>query len=157
MSTAHQVLATAGIVGCGIVSGVFFAFSGFVMTALGRLPTPQGIAAMQAINVTAVTPPLMAALFGTAVVCLAIAVDAALSWGTPAAGLRLFAALLYLIGVVGVTMAMNVPRNNTLAALDPVSGQAAGYWGTYLREWTRWNSVRTAAAGIAAVALISSR
>lgn len=76
---SNYLLAATGIVGCGVVSGVFFAFSGFVMPALGRLPTPQAVAAMQAINVTAVTPPLMTALFGTAVVCVAIAVEAVLT------------------------------------------------------------------------------
>ena len=155
MST--NLLLSAGIVGCGVVSGVFFAFSGFVMPALGRVPAPQGVAAMQAINVTAVTPPLMTALFGTAAVCLAIAVQSALSWGSPGATLRLFAALLYLIGVVGVTMVFNVPRNNTLAALDAPSTQAATYWATYLREWTAWNSVRTVASGVAAFALLAGR
>ena len=116
--TTHLVV-SAGIVGCGVVSGVFFAFSGFVMPALGRLPASQGIAAMQAINVTAVTPPLMIALFGTAAVCLAIIVEAALTWGTPGAALRILAALLYLLGVVGVTMVCNVPRNNALDGLAP--------------------------------------
>jgi uncharacterized membrane protein len=41
-----------------VVAGVFFAFSAFVMRALARLLAPQGIAAMQAINVVAVTPAL---------------------------------------------------------------------------------------------------
>lgn len=152
-----HVLLAAGIVGCGIVSGVFFGFSGFVMPALGRLPAPQGVAAMQAINVTAVRPPLMIALFGTAALCVAIAVEAVRSWGTPGAPLRLLAALLYLVGVVGVTVAFNVPRNNALSALDPQGTQAAGYWTTYLDEWTTWNSVRALASGLAAVTLLASR
>lgn len=152
-----HILLAAGIVGCGVVSGVFFTFSGFVMPALGRLPVPQGVAAMQAINVTAVTPPLMIALFGTAAACLAIIVEAALSWGTPGTALRLFAALLYLVGVVGVTMVCNVPRNNALAMLDPHGARAASYWVTYLREWTAWNSVRSLAAALAAIALLAAR
>ena len=150
-----QILVSAGIVGCSVIAGVFFTFSGFVMPALGRLPAPQGIAAMQAINVTAVTPPLMIALFGTAAVCLTIAVDAVRSWGTPGAALRLLAALLYLIGAVGVTIACNVPRNNTLAALDPRAAQAASSWATYLRECTVWNTVRAAAALLAAATLLA--
>jgi uncharacterized membrane protein len=153
----HQLLVAAGIIGAGVVSGVFFAFSSFVMPGLGRLPAPQGVAAMQAINVTAVTPPLMIALFGTAVICLGIIVEAVVAWGTPGTALQLFAALLYLVGVVGVTMAFNVPRNNALAALQPDSAQAAAYWATYLREWTTWNSVRTLASGIAMAILIAAR
>lgn len=157
MSLGLNGLLTLGIVGCGVVSGVFFAFTGFVMPALGRLPAPQGIAAMQAINVTAVTPPLMTALFGTAAVCLGLAVEAVLTWGAPGAGLRLFAAVVYLVGVIGVTIAMNVPRNNALAALDPLDAQAATAWASYLRDWTMWNTVRSVAAGLAAIALIATR
>ncbi len=36
--------------GCGLMAGVFFAFSAFVMHALARLPPAQGIAAMQSIG-----------------------------------------------------------------------------------------------------------
>ena len=36
--------------GCGLVAGVFFAFSTFVMKALGKLPPAQGVAAMQSIT-----------------------------------------------------------------------------------------------------------
>jgi uncharacterized membrane protein len=48
--------------GCGVNAGVFFAFSSFVMHALSRLPPTQGMAAMQSINVVAVTPVFMTAL-----------------------------------------------------------------------------------------------
>jgi hypothetical protein len=41
-------------VGCGLVAGVFFAFSSFVMNALARLQPAQGVAAMQAINLAAI-------------------------------------------------------------------------------------------------------
>lgn len=154
---SNNLLLAAGIIGTGVVSGVFFGFSGFIMPGLGRLPAPEGIAAMQAINVSAVTPPLMIALFGTAAVCLAIAVEAAMGWGTPGAALRLIAALLYLIGAVGVTIAFNVPRNNVVASLQPDTAEAATLWATYLREWTAWNTVRTIASGVAMAALIAAR
>ena len=68
------VLAFLSALGCGVVAGVFFAFSAFVMKALARLPAEQGVATMQAINVSAVTFAFMAALFGTAVACGALAV-----------------------------------------------------------------------------------
>ncbi len=37
--------------GCGLIAGVFFAFSTFVMKALAQQQPSQGIAAMQAINI----------------------------------------------------------------------------------------------------------
>lgn len=67
--------------GCGLNAGVFFAFSGFVIKALTRLQPAQGIAAMQSINLAAVTPAFMTALFGTATAAVAVAVWA-LSTGT---------------------------------------------------------------------------
>jgi uncharacterized membrane protein len=51
------VLTLFAALGCGLVAGVFFAFSTFVMKALARLPAEQGIAAMQAINVAVRSPP----------------------------------------------------------------------------------------------------
>ena len=36
--------------GCGLIAGVFFAFSTFVMNALARQPPAQGIATMQSLT-----------------------------------------------------------------------------------------------------------
>jgi uncharacterized membrane protein len=128
------------------MGGVFFAFSTFVMAALRRLPAAQGIAAMQSINVVAVTPLFMTALFGTAALCIALVV-------LDSSGLVLAAAATYLLGVIGVTMAYNVPRNAALAALEPAAPAAAEAWARYVREWTAANHVRTL-AGLAAAGLL---
>lgn len=150
MSTAAGILtATAGI-GCGLVGGVFFAFSSFVMPALERLPTVNGVAAMQSINVTAVTPALMTALFGTAVVAVLVPVVA---WRTgadaPVLALVCIAAGLYLLGSIGVTAGANVPLNNQLAAMtaSAVSDKA---WTEWVRAWTTRNHIRAIAALAAA-------
>lgn len=65
-------LTLVAAMGASMVGSVFFGFSGFVMRALARLRPAQFIAAMQSINVVAVRPPLMIALFGTAVACLGL-------------------------------------------------------------------------------------
>ena len=105
--------------GCGVVAGVFFAFSAFVMRALARLPARQGIAAMQAINVAAVTPAFMVALFGTALACGALIVSSFLVWGEPFAGYLLAGGALYLLGMIGPTGVYHVPRNEALAEIEP--------------------------------------
>jgi len=143
-------LATA--LGCGLVAGVFFAFSSFVMPALKRLEPAQGVAAMQSINVLAVTPAFMTALFGTAAACLGLAAWTVASSGVPTT-LVLAGCALYLVGTVGVTIACNVPLNNSLATLHPQSAEAAGLWSRYLARWTAWNHLRTVAALAAAAAL----
>jgi uncharacterized membrane protein len=145
-------LATA--LGCGLVAGVFFAFSSFVMASLKRLPSAQGIAAMQSIIIVAVTPAFMTALFGMAAACLGLAAWAVISWGEGPSALVLAGGTLYLLGTVGVTVACNVPLNNRLATLHPQGAEAAGYWAKYVTTWTAWNHVRTIAA-LAAAALLT--
>jgi uncharacterized membrane protein len=137
--------------GSGLVGGVFFAFSTFIMSALARLPAPQGIAAMQSINVAVITPLFMLALFGTGAACLFLGGYVLFTWQRPGAAYLLAGSLLYFIGVVVVTIVFNVPRNNALAAVDPTSAEGARLWSDYLSTWTAWNHVRTITALAAAV------
>jgi uncharacterized membrane protein len=138
-------------IGSALMGGVFFAFSTFVMTALRRLPAPAGIAAMQAINVAAINPMFMLALFATAAACGAVIYVAWAAWPGRGSAYLLAGGLSYLLGTILVTIVCNVPRNNRLAAADPAAAAATQYWDTYVKSWTAWNHVRTIAATIAAV------
>jgi len=137
--------------GCGLVGGIFFGFSTFVMRALERLPPAHGAAAMQSINVTIIRAWFLAPFFGTALLCLALAVVGLLEWGEPEALYLLIGGPLYLIGTIGVTVVCNVPRNNALAAVEPESPEGPTAWSRYLPAWTMWNTVRTVAALAASV------
>jgi uncharacterized membrane protein len=133
-----------------MMAGVFFAFSAFVMKALARLPAQQGIGAMQTINVAAVTFAFMAALFGTAAACGALAVWALFAWDESFAPYVLVGSALYLIGTILLTIAYHVPRNEALATAEPLGADAENQWRRYLTGWTAWNHVRAAAALAAA-------
>ncbi|MFP2903473.1 DUF1772 domain-containing protein [Pyxidicoccus sp. 3LFB2] len=148
------VLTCLSALGAGVVAGSLFAFSAFVMKALARLPPAQGLLAMQSINVEAVTPAFMSVLFGTAATSLWVAVAALRSWETPGARYLLLGGVLYVVGVIGVTAAFNVPRNNALAALDPAGAEAASLWARYVSGWTAWNHVRVLSALGAATAFL---
>jgi uncharacterized membrane protein len=150
------VLTFLSALGSGLIAGVFFAFSAFVMTALGRLPPDQGIAAMQAINVAVINPWFFAAFFGTAALCAVLAIASVFRWSEPGALFLLAGGLLYLAGTILVTLRLNVPLNNALAAAQPGSAQAPGVWKHYLTEWTAWNHLRTAASLAAAAAFIGA-
>jgi uncharacterized membrane protein len=143
-------LTVATALGCGLNAGVFFAFSSFVMKALARLQPAQGIAAMQSINLMAVTPAFMAALFGTATACVAVAMSALVDWDDAVGPYLLAGSACYLVGTIGLTVAYHVPRNNALAAVEPQRAEAAGRWTRYVAGWTRWNHLRAAAALAAA-------
>jgi uncharacterized membrane protein len=133
-------------IGCGLIAGVFFAFSTFVMPALARLQPSQGITAMQSINITAINPLFMLALFGTAVVCLFLMIILLPKWNQPGTVFLLVGSLLYLVGTMLVTMLANVPLNNALAIVKPDSIEGATLWAKYLTDWTFWNHIRTLAA-----------
>ena len=147
-------LTLVSALGCGLIAGAFFAFSSFVMKALGRLPPPQGIAAMQWINIVVINPWFMTALFGAALACIALAVLSLVERDEPESIYRLTGSALYLAGTILVTIAFNVPRNDILAAAAPDGHDSADLWRRYVREWTAWNHVRTAAA-LAAAALFT--
>lgn len=157
MAGLLELTVLAAAIGSGIAGGIFFAFSSFVMSALGRVAPAEGMRAMRAINVAVINPTFMIVFLGTALLCAGVAVVSLLRWEMPGSGLRLGASLLYTLGCFGSTLAFNVPLNSGLAAIGD-SAESAEFWARYRREWTRWNHVRTIAAiGAAVLFTISLR
>lgn len=154
MSPRAGLLLTA-TVGMGIVAGVFFAFSTFVMPALARLPPAQGAAAMQVINVAAVNRWFMGALFGSGLLALALAATSLGALGEARSRWVLGGTAFYLAGVLAVTMFANVPRNDALAIMN--ADAAALYWPRYVAEWGGWNHVRTVTSIIATACFVLGR
>ncbi|WP_320671419.1 anthrone oxygenase family protein [Patulibacter defluvii] len=145
-------LTIATLVGSGVVGGVFFAFSTFVMRGLRDLPSAQGIRAMQAINVHAPSTGLGALMTVTLLLGLALVVVALTDWSAGGAAWRLGGGVAYLASFV-ITPAFHIPRNDALDRLDPESAGAAAHWSTYVHEWTLGNHVRGGLAILACVLL----
>jgi uncharacterized membrane protein len=146
-------LTLVAALGCGLMAGVFFAFSSFVMKALARLPAAEGIVAMQSINIAVINPLFLAAFLGTAAACVLVILSALLRWHEPGVVFLLIGGGLYLVGTFLVTMVYNVPKNDALAAVAPASPDSASLWASYLTSWTVWNHMRAAAALAAAASL----
>jgi uncharacterized membrane protein len=143
-------------IGCGLLAGLYFAFSAFIMTALGRIGQAAGIAAMNAINVDIVRSLFMPLFLGTTLASALLAVLAGFRWGEPGAVAAVAGGVLYVGGMFIVTMVFNVPLNDSLAAVDPSGGAAAQLWPRYLADWTFWNHVRTIASTLAAGLFIAA-
>jgi uncharacterized membrane protein len=136
--------------GCGLIAGVFFAFSTFVMKALARLAAAEGIRAMQAINIVVVRSWFIAVFIGTAVMCALLLSYSLLHLDQPGAIFLLIGSPLYLLGCFMVTILFNVSRNEALAKVAPADSASAMLWCGYIAGWTAWNHVRTSAALVAA-------
>ena len=153
MNFITTVSAVVAMLGSALVAGVFFAFSSFVMKALARVPSEEGIAAMQSINVVVINPSFLGAFMGTAVISLVLAGLAIKGWSMPSSPWLLAGALSYLMGTFLVTGLGNVPLNDQLAAVSSADTSAVAVWQHYLDRWTMLNTLRTAAAVAAAICL----
>ena len=157
MATANSLLFTLTLIaalGCGLMAGLFFAFSVAVMKALARLPSAEGIAAMQSINVVIINPVFLTVFFGTAAACTLVMITSLFHWRESGAVYLILGSVLYLVGTFLVTVVFNVPKNNALAVVEATSTEGAALWADYLITWTKWNHVRTVAALAAMASLI---
>ena len=134
----YDALLVATAIGSGVVGGVFFAFSAFVMQGLDRLGEDEAVAAMRSVNLTAVRPPLMVLLFGTGVMAVVAGVWSLSRGDGP---LVPAGAVVLVLGTLVTTAVANVPLNDRLAA-------ATVPWSTYRRAWVRWNHVRTVSGAL---------
>ena len=145
-------ISVACVTGAGLVTGLLFAFSNFVMRALAELPPDKGMFAMQRINETIINPVFLLLFLGTPVLCLVVAVNSVLNAGEPGNLFQLAGALAYLVGPFGITVLFNVPLNNRLARAE--LSDAARIWPIYQNRWQWWNHIRTY-IGVASVVLMA--
>lgn len=149
---ALPVVVLVGVVGCGLMAGLFFAFSAAVMPGLRRMPPSVAAAAMQSMNRAILNPVFGLLLGGTTLACVGVVVGALLvdHGGAPwlVAG-----AAAYLLGGFGLTAVVNVPLNDQLDAVDPASAAGARIWADFRPRWTGSNHIRTVASTVATAAL----
>jgi uncharacterized membrane protein len=141
-------------IGCGLVAGLFFAFSTFILQAFDRLGPERAAEAMNAINARIVRSLFMPLFLGTTLTSAALAAAGLSRAGAPGGGMMLAGGAIYAIGMFGVTMAFNVPLNNALAAAR--GADVARTWPHYFRRWTLWNHIRTLASTLGCALFIAA-
>ncbi|WP_416796509.1 DUF1772 domain-containing protein [Ciceribacter azotifigens] len=141
VNVAISVLLWFSAIGCGLLAGLYFAFSTFIMRALGRTGAEAGATAMNTINVEILRSAFMPLFLGATASSAILALIALLRWGEPSSLSMFLGGLLYVVGMFGVTMVFNVPLNTKLSKAG--SGNLDAVWRNYLDVWTRWNHVRT--------------
>ncbi|TDU89995.1 putative membrane protein [Kribbella voronezhensis] len=146
-----KLLTLTGLVGTALMGGVFYAFGTAVMGSLQRMPAGQGAAAMNLINVRIQNPLFLLIFMGTALVCVALGIIALVK-DAPGKWWLVAGAALYLVGVIVVSFAVNIPLNDKLATFDPNSAAGAAEWLNYLAKWNPANNLRAVSCALGVVA-----
>jgi uncharacterized membrane protein len=147
-------LRLGAVLGCAMMSGLYFVFSNTIMPALAKLEPSQGILAMQTVNRTILNPLFLLLFVGSAAVCAVLVIFALGKLPASNAILLILGAVIYLAGSPILTAMVNVPLNDALAALTPNATGSADGWASYLQNWTTWNHVRTVTSLVAALFLL---
>ena len=155
-SAVRKALLTAATTTAGLTAGVFFDWQVTVMPGLEELPDAEFIATFQALD-RAVKNPLF--IGGAFIGGAASLVAATVAHRQEPARSRLLAAAsaVYALGVVGVTMAGNVPLNEKLAQVSVATASPAEMATARMDfegPWKALHLVRTAAA-LASLVLVS--
>jgi uncharacterized membrane protein len=150
MQSLETALLWFCVFGCASMGGVYFAFSGFIMRAL-RDAGHAGTVAMNAINRVILRSAFMPLFFTTTLASGALAVIGVTHLPAARGFYLVVGGLLYIAGMLGVTLLGNVPLNNALQNVTAESRTGTAIWNDYLRRWTRWNHWRTASSLAAAI------
>ncbi|SER65597.1 DUF1772 domain-containing protein [Streptomyces qinglanensis] len=139
----------------GLISGFFYAYACSVMMGLARLDDRAFIDAMQWINATVRNRWFAPSFFG-ALALTAAAVLVHLPRDGRRVLLWVVAALALYGAAFGITMGVNVPLNNDLAAAgDPATlGDPSAVRAAFEDRWVAWNAARTVASTAALACLL---
>lgn len=138
-----------------LIGGLFYAYSCSVVLGLGKLSHAEYLKAMQSINREILNPVFFMSFMGTAIL---LPISVFLFRGQqPVFIFLLLASLAYLIGVFGVTVAGNVPMNDTLDKFDISSSTAEAIKqmrDNFESRWNFLNNIRTSFSVISIILVI---
>ena len=133
------------------MSGLFFSYSTSVSPGLKNISDAACLASMQSINRAILNPVFFFVFFGA---LLLLPLNGYLQFEKPmtvSSGLFFAAAIVYIIGVFGVTVFGNIPLNNELDKFNLSNASADDMRSMRNFFETRWNNlnlVRTLASTI---------
>jgi uncharacterized membrane protein len=142
-----------------LITGLFYAYSCSVNPGLAKLNDAEYIAAMQSINRAIQNPLFFFSFFGTAVL---LPLNAYMQYRHGVSvkfWLLLSAALFYMIGTIGITIAGNIPLNEMLDKFDLNNADDAAVKNMrlhFIEKWNRFHTIRAIAAAVSMVCVLLS-
>ena len=149
MTTRRRWLLGAAAVTTGLNAGVYFGWATGVMPGLAHTSDRTFVGTMNEINDVIVNPAFMSVLLGAPVL-------SGIAASTEKGAMRpwLLAALGANVATFLVTMAANVPLNDTLAAVDVATDDLQRARKDFETPWVVWNIVRTVTSTAATALLV---
>ncbi len=147
--TASTLVLFISTLSIALITGLWYAYSCSVNPALGALDDKGYLLAMQSINRVILNPVFFATFMGT---LFLLPLSAWLCYRQPGSArfvLMLAAAIIYAVGVFGVTIGGNVPLNEALDAFDTQSAtpeEMLNFRTRFEMPWNKWHRVRTVAS-----------
>lgn len=138
----------------GLVAGLFYSWSVSVTPGIGRLGDREYLASFQAMNRAIINPLFMICFLGAAVM---LPVTTFVYKGTTQFWWLVAATACYLLGVIAVTFAGNIPLNNALEKLNIASSspeQLSAFRAKFENKWNMLNHIRSVANTAALVLAI---
>jgi uncharacterized membrane protein len=135
----------------GLVAGLFYAYSCSVNNGLKNLPDVAYLKAMQSINIAIQNPLFFTSFLGLPVLLIITVFKYYHAGVNTSFFLILGAAILYVIGVVGITILFNVPLNETLAEFnmeEASPGEVSAMRLLFEKPWNAFHMIRTIASVI---------
>ena len=126
----------------GLMAGVYFAFSTFIMRSFDQMGAVQAVDAMNSVNRVIQRSWFMTLFFGSTLLYAVLAGYAVFAADLPARWWLFAAGLIYLVGMFLCTIVFNVRLNDSLAAIGTDESIRIEAWQHYVVHWTRWNHVR---------------
>ena len=154
MENLFNALLWFSAISVGLMAGVYFTFSAFLMRSLDAIDAPAGMIAMQSINRIIVKSSFLPIFFASSAACAGLVALALLDLAAPGATAALAGGATYVVGMFLVTVAGNVPLNNRLEATKADGPEGPDMWALYLKKWTAWNHLRTLACTVSMVLLV---
>ena len=127
------------VISFGLIGGVYFAFSFFVMQSLNNINSLNAIRTMNSINTVILKSPFMLLFFFSTFIAFILFLENFIFYKV--LSYEGFASLIFLTGMFLCTAIKNVPLNNKLEKLDPKEFKDVFLW--YKKPWNFWHNIRT--------------
>jgi uncharacterized membrane protein len=154
----NQLLYFISIVLTGLLAGLFYGWQCSVMNGLAMLPNKEYLMAFQSMNKAILNPVFFLSFMGS-LIALAITTFVFYKGGNSQVLPYLVASfIIYGIGVFGITVACNIPLNESVAAFDisaATEDQIKSMRLSFENPWNKWHLIRTIASIAAFITLIT--